>query len=126
MSPEDLGGAQLHCATSGVADHLAESEPHAIAIARAVLGNLHRAGGGAGAGGACGATAHVGMSAEGLEPASGAWEEPLHPPEELRGAALHVKLLWLSHHLAGCRGRVRAGIGGTCLCGHFACSWANL
>ena len=47
MSAEDLGGAELHCATSGVADHLAESEAHAASLTRRVLANL-------GAGGAPG------------------------------------------------------------------------
>ena len=40
MSAEDLGGAELHCATSGVADHLAESEAHAASLTRRVLANL--------------------------------------------------------------------------------------
>ena len=44
MSAEELGGAELHCSTSGVADHLAESEAHAAALARRVLGNLGAAG----------------------------------------------------------------------------------
>lgn len=40
VSAEELGGAELHCSTSGVADHLAENEAHAAALARRVLGNL--------------------------------------------------------------------------------------
>ena len=40
MSAEDLGGAELHCATSGVADHLAESEAHAASLTRRVLATL--------------------------------------------------------------------------------------
>ena len=41
VSAEDLGGAQLHCSTSGVTDHLAESEEHALAIARRVVADLN-------------------------------------------------------------------------------------
>ena len=44
VSAEELGGAELHCSTSGVADHLAENEAHAAALARRVLGNLGAAG----------------------------------------------------------------------------------
>ena len=40
VSAEELGGAELHCSTSGVADHLAENEAHAAALARRVLANL--------------------------------------------------------------------------------------
>ena len=63
-----------------------QTEQHAIAISRAVLGNLHRAGGGLGVGGPAAAAASASAPADGLEPVSQAWEEPLHPPEELRGA----------------------------------------
>lgn len=34
VSAEDLGGAMLHCKTSGVADHLADNDLHALQIAR--------------------------------------------------------------------------------------------
>ncbi|WP_425474799.1 carboxyl transferase domain-containing protein [Niabella insulamsoli] len=34
VSAEELGGAEVHTAISGVADHIAESDQHAIAIAR--------------------------------------------------------------------------------------------
>jgi len=40
VSPEDLGGAELHCSRSGVTDHLAESDAHAIGIARRIISNL--------------------------------------------------------------------------------------
>ena len=72
MSAEALGGAQLHCSTSGVTDHLAETEEHAISIARSIVANL-----GAATGGASRAAARQ---------QSASWAEPLHPPEELRGA----------------------------------------
>ncbi|WPP01504.1 carboxyl transferase domain-containing protein [Pseudomonas sp. HR96] len=41
VSAEDLGGADLHCRTSGVADHLAEDDAHALAIARRCVANLN-------------------------------------------------------------------------------------
>ncbi|KZY31302.1 methylcrotonoyl-CoA carboxylase [Oleiphilus sp. HI0078] len=41
VSAEDLGGADVHCKTSGVADHYADSEEHAIQIARECVSNLN-------------------------------------------------------------------------------------
>ncbi|MGY3929336.1 3-methylcrotonyl CoA carboxylase, beta subunit [Aeromonas encheleia] len=40
ISAEALGGALVHCAHSGVADHLAEDDAHALAIARTLVRNL--------------------------------------------------------------------------------------
>lgn len=40
VTAEELGGADLHCSESGVADHLAHNETHAIQIARSVVQNL--------------------------------------------------------------------------------------
>jgi len=41
VSAEDLGGGDVHTRLSGVADHLAENDMHALAIARATVGNLN-------------------------------------------------------------------------------------
>jgi len=41
VSAEDLGGADVHCKTSGVADHYAEDDEHALAIARRCIANLN-------------------------------------------------------------------------------------
>lgn len=41
VSAEELGGADVHCKTSGVADHYADSEEHAIKIARDCIANLN-------------------------------------------------------------------------------------
>ena len=84
---------------AGVTDHLAESEPHAISIARNILENLNMA---AAAGTStssspsqlANAMAHTGQvmqraagSLPGPAPTlAPAWEEPLFPAEELRGA----------------------------------------
>ncbi|KAL2477265.1 Methylcrotonoyl-CoA carboxylase beta chain [Forsythia ovata] len=45
VSAEDLGGATVHCRTSGVSDYLAQDELHALAIGRNIVKNLHMAGG---------------------------------------------------------------------------------
>ena len=42
VSAEDLGGADVHTRLSGVADHLAEDDTHALALARRVVANLNR------------------------------------------------------------------------------------
>ena len=67
VSAEDLGGGEVHARTSGVADHLAEDDRHALAIAREII-----------------------RHSEGLvprpAPASGpAPLDPLYPAEELYG-----------------------------------------
>src|SRR2546430_10857684 len=42
VTAEELGGADVHTRVSGVADHLALDDPHAIAIARDIVGQLER------------------------------------------------------------------------------------
>ena len=41
VSAEDLGGADVHCKTSGVADHYAENDEHALSIARQCVARLN-------------------------------------------------------------------------------------
>ncbi|ODU96569.1 MAG: methylcrotonoyl-CoA carboxylase [Rubrivivax sp. SCN 70-15] len=41
VSAEDLGGGDVHTRLSGVADHLAENDLHALALARAAVANLN-------------------------------------------------------------------------------------
>lgn len=41
VSAEDLGGADVHTRISGVVDHLAENDAHALAIARRIIKNLN-------------------------------------------------------------------------------------
>ena len=41
VSAEELGGGDVHTRLSGVADHLAENDMHALAIARASVANLN-------------------------------------------------------------------------------------
>ncbi|MCG5480136.1 carboxyl transferase domain-containing protein [Sinorhizobium alkalisoli] len=42
VSAEDLGGADVHTRLSGVADHLARDDAHALALARRVISALNR------------------------------------------------------------------------------------
>jgi len=41
VSAEELGGADVHTRLSGVADHLAEDDAHALEIVRSIVANLH-------------------------------------------------------------------------------------
>jgi acetyl-CoA carboxylase carboxyltransferase component len=41
VSAEELGGADVHTRKSGVADYYANSDEHALALARQIVGNLH-------------------------------------------------------------------------------------
>ena len=42
VSAEDLGGADVHCRTSGVADHYARNDHHALELARRAVARLNR------------------------------------------------------------------------------------
>jgi 3-methylcrotonyl-CoA carboxylase beta subunit len=42
VSAEDLGGAEVHARRSGVADHYAENDGHALGLARAAVAHLNR------------------------------------------------------------------------------------
>ena len=65
VSAEDLGGADVHTRLSGVADHFAEDEPHALELTRAIVAHLN--------------TTKPGQLA------MQAPEDPLYDPEELLG-----------------------------------------
>ena len=65
VSAEDLGGADVHCRTSGVTDHYAQNDKHALQICRNIVENLNRP------------QKH---ELELMEP-----EEPLYDPDELYG-----------------------------------------
>jgi 3-methylcrotonyl-CoA carboxylase beta subunit len=43
IDAESLGGADVHCRESGVCDHYAENDTHALAIARRIVARLRRA-----------------------------------------------------------------------------------
>ncbi len=42
VSAEDLGGGDVHARTSGVVDHLAKDDYHALSLARKIVSNLNR------------------------------------------------------------------------------------
>jgi 3-methylcrotonyl-CoA carboxylase beta subunit len=42
VTAEELGGADVHCRTSGVADHLANNDHHALDLARRAVARLNR------------------------------------------------------------------------------------
>jgi 3-methylcrotonyl-CoA carboxylase beta subunit len=65
VTPEELGGADVHTRQSGVADHYAVNDAHALSIARTIVANLNRV---------------KRVSTVLREP-----REPLYPVEELRG-----------------------------------------
>src|SRR5690606_25675371 len=41
VTAEELGGADVHCRTSGVTDHYAENDEHALEITRSILEHLN-------------------------------------------------------------------------------------
>ena len=74
VSAEELGGGDVHTRLSGVCDHLADDDTHALALARALVGNLNGE--------------HVGDSAPAgtvLGPVLRPVSEPLYPATELYG-----------------------------------------
>ena len=46
VTAEELGGGDVHARTSGVVDHLAEDDTHALQILRGIVATLPRAGSG--------------------------------------------------------------------------------
>jgi 3-methylcrotonyl-CoA carboxylase beta subunit len=65
VTAQELGGAEVHCEISGVTDHYAEDDEHAIEITRSIIENLN----------------HKKESPLVVRPV----EEPLHAAEELYG-----------------------------------------
>ena len=63
VTAEELGGGDLHARTSGVVDHLAENDAHALGIARRIAGTFPA----------------------GPAPACAPPRDPLHDPAELNG-----------------------------------------
>ncbi len=73
VSAEELGGGLVHTTKSGVADHLADNDEHALQIVRDIFANLGRRGDAIGRG-------NTAANVERLEP-----EDPAYDPEELYG-----------------------------------------
>ena len=65
ITAEDLGGADVHCRISGVADHYAINDDHALHISRQIVSNLNY-------------RKHIETTV--LPP-----EDPLYPPEDIYG-----------------------------------------
>ncbi len=65
VSAEELGGGDVHTRLSGVADHLADDDTHALELARRAVANLNRT-----------APAHVGIHEA---------QDPLYDPEDILG-----------------------------------------
>jgi acetyl-CoA carboxylase carboxyltransferase component len=71
VTAEELGGADVHTRLSGVADHFAEDDEHALEICRSIVGTLPRVR----------AQGHTWLHGLDLQPP----EEPLYPAEDLYG-----------------------------------------
>ena len=69
VSAEDLGGADVHCRTSGVSDHYAQNDEHCIQICRNIIENINR---------------QPKFELDCSEP-----EDPYYDPEELYGVVSH-------------------------------------
>lgn len=80
VSAEDLGGADLHCRTSGVTDHYAIDDEHAIYLAREVIGNLNKK-----PSNNFGHASTPAVLEEFSETSTGQIEEPIYDPKELYG-----------------------------------------
>jgi 3-methylcrotonyl-CoA carboxylase beta subunit len=65
VTPEELGGAEVHTRVSGVADHYALNDPHALSLVRRIVASLN---------------SRKAISVEAREPRA-----PLYPAEELLG-----------------------------------------
>ena len=65
VTAEDLGGGDVHCRTSGVTDHLAENDEHALEITRDLIACLNR-------------KAQTSVNRVAIE-------EPIYNPQELAG-----------------------------------------
>src|SRR5919206_1565396 len=65
VTPEELGGAEVHTRVSGVADHYALNDAHALSLVRRIVSNLN---------------SRKDVRLELREP-----REPLYPPEEMYG-----------------------------------------
>ena len=65
VTPEELGGAEMHTRVSGVSDHLAENEEHALRLCRSLVAGV--------------------PSARPAVPDAASAEEPAFPAEELYG-----------------------------------------
>ena len=73
VTEEELGGGEVHCRTSGVTDHLATSDTHALFLARRIVKNLNIAPG------------DCAQATAAKMPVEAEYEEPLYPASEMGG-----------------------------------------
>jgi 3-methylcrotonyl-CoA carboxylase beta subunit len=104
VSAEDLGGGDVHTRLSGVADHLADNDAHALALARRAVANLN--------------------TARPSDVALASPEEPAYDPEELMGIVPEgLRTPWdireaIARIVDGSRfDEFKARYGGTLVCG---------
>ncbi|WP_304303997.1 carboxyl transferase domain-containing protein, partial [Pseudacidovorax intermedius] len=83
VSAEDLGGGDVHTRLSGVADHLAQNDLHALALAREAVRNLNAPQSVRTEPVEVPAPASTGSARTGG--GSPSFEEPVYPPEDLYG-----------------------------------------
>eukprot|EP00775_Hariotina_reticulata_P005920 gene5920-6160_t len=83
VTAEELGGAALHCTTSGVTDHFAQDERHALAITRNIFASLNIKHEGSNGGRSSTSSS---SQQQGYAPPVADWDEPVYDPCELRGA----------------------------------------
>lgn len=109
VSAQDLGGAHVHCEVSGVTDHFAENDEHALAITKSIVANLN----------------HQRKFVLAQQPV----EEPLYPVEEIYGIiSKDSKIPYdvrevIARLVDGSRfHEFKAGYGSTLVCG-FAHIW---
>ncbi|CAI5712900.1 unnamed protein product [Hyaloperonospora brassicae] len=73
ITPEALGGADVHCRTSGVTDHFANNDAHALAITRRIVSHLYYK------------RHHQSSSSSSKSAQTTPSDEPLYSPDELGG-----------------------------------------
>ncbi|KAK4742320.1 hypothetical protein SAY87_000321 [Trapa incisa] len=73
ISTEDLGGATVHCKTSGVSDYFAQDELHGLALGTHIIKNFH--------------IAAASEATAGISNVKAAVKEPLYDVKELRSIA---------------------------------------
>lgn len=109
VSAQDLGGAHVHCEVSGVTDHFAENDEHALEITKSIVANLN----------------HRPQQILPRKPV----EEPLYPAEEIYGViSKDTKIPYdvrevISRLVDGSKfHEFKSGYGATLVCG-FAHIW---
>ncbi|MBW0494060.1 hypothetical protein O181_033775 [Austropuccinia psidii MF-1] len=72
IDDERLGGGEMHCQVSGVSDYLAESDEHALVLARREIFYLNQ-------------TIPIQSSSSSSANQANLWQEPIYDPDELNG-----------------------------------------